>query len=213
MYNEKNILALRIYQMRKELDLTQEELALKLGLKGKSSIANYESGNIVPSDEIKKKMCEVFDCTMDYLMGISEFKNEKDYISSNELSFQKMYDNSLNEKDKQIINSILNKIKDLKISDKNVYQFIQDEVNKTNSNFKKILPLIIYRYYGRMYPLENYKDTIDVFQTKSDALNVEELKNIPHANSSGLDTTGLEEEDLKELQAQIDYMKWKKNNK
>ena len=43
---EKNILAIRINQMRKELDLTQEELALKLGLKGKSSIANYESGKI-----------------------------------------------------------------------------------------------------------------------------------------------------------------------
>ena len=44
MNEERNILATRIYQMRKELNLTQEELALKLGLKGKSSIANYESG-------------------------------------------------------------------------------------------------------------------------------------------------------------------------
>lgn len=75
MNEEKNILATRINEMRKELNLTQEELALKLGLKGKSSIANYESGKITPSDEIKLKMCEVFDCTMDYLMGSSEFKN------------------------------------------------------------------------------------------------------------------------------------------
>ena len=60
MNEEKNILASRINQMRKELDLTQEELALKLGLKGKSSIANYESGKITPSDEIKLKMCELF---------------------------------------------------------------------------------------------------------------------------------------------------------
>lgn len=74
MDEEKNILATRINQMRKELDLTQEELALKLGLKGKSSIANYESGKITPSDDIKLKMCKLFDCSMDYLMGKSEFK-------------------------------------------------------------------------------------------------------------------------------------------
>lgn len=81
MNEEKNILAERIYKMRKELNLTQEELASKLGLKGKSSIANYESGKITPSDEIKSKMCEVFGCTMDYLMGNSKFKNIDDTIS------------------------------------------------------------------------------------------------------------------------------------
>ena len=78
MDEEKNILAIRINQMRKELDLTQEELAFKLGLKGKSSIANYESGKITPSDEIKLKMCKIFDCSMDYLMGKSEFKTIND---------------------------------------------------------------------------------------------------------------------------------------
>lgn len=74
MNEEKSILAIRIYQMRKELNLTQEELASKLGLKGKSSIANYESGKITPSDEIKLKMCKIFNCSMDYLMGKSNFK-------------------------------------------------------------------------------------------------------------------------------------------
>lgn len=80
MNEDKNTLAIRIKQMRKDLGLTQEELALKLGLKGKSSIANYESGNIIPSDEIKKKMCETFNCTMDYLMGESEFKTTNEMI-------------------------------------------------------------------------------------------------------------------------------------
>lgn len=55
MSENENILSVRINQMRKELNLTQEELALKLGLKGKSSIANYESGKITPSDKIKLK--------------------------------------------------------------------------------------------------------------------------------------------------------------
>ena len=83
MNEEKNILATRINQMRKELNLTQEELALKLGLKGKSSIANYESGKITPSDEIKIKMCEIFNCSMDYLMGLTSKKNPKEDLEKN----------------------------------------------------------------------------------------------------------------------------------
>lgn len=55
--------------------------------------------------------------------------------------------------------------------------------------------------------------SIEYIAGKSDIRNPEELKNIKHANSGGLDTTGLDEDDLKELQAQADYMKWKKKNK
>ena len=61
--------------LRKEKGYTQEQLAELLGLNAKSSIANYESGANAPSDEIKTKMCEVFNCSMDYLMGESEYKN------------------------------------------------------------------------------------------------------------------------------------------
>lgn len=60
---------------------------------------------------------------------------------------------------------------------------------------------------------EIFDCSIDYILGKSDIRNPEDLKNIPHANSGGVDTTGLDEEDLKELQAQADYMKWKKNNK
>lgn len=69
-------ISMRIKELRNDLGLTQEELAVKLGLKGKSSIANYEAGKISPSDEIKLKMCKIFNCSMDYLMGTSNFKNK-----------------------------------------------------------------------------------------------------------------------------------------
>lgn len=82
MNNEKNILAIRIKELRTDLELTQEELALKLGLKGKSSIANYEKGTITPSDEVKLRMCEIFDCSLDYLMGKTDIQNLEDEISS-----------------------------------------------------------------------------------------------------------------------------------
>ena len=60
---------------------------------------------------------------------------------------------------------------------------------------------------------EYFGVSTDYLLGKSDIRNPEEIKNIPHANAGGVDTTGLDEDDLKELQAQIDYMKWKKNNK
>lgn len=81
MNEEKPIIAERIKLLRKEKGYTQEQLAELLGLNAKSSIANYESGANAPSDEIKTKMCEVFNCSMDYLMGESEYKNFEEFKS------------------------------------------------------------------------------------------------------------------------------------
>jgi len=80
MNEEKPIIAERIKILRKEKGLTQEQLADLLGLSAKSSIANYESGANAPSDEIKLKLCKLFDCSMDYLMGDSEFRNSEDAL-------------------------------------------------------------------------------------------------------------------------------------
>lgn len=49
--------------------------------------------------------------------------------------------------------------------------------------------------------------TIDYITGKSDIRNPEEIKNIQHANAGGLDTNGLDDEDMLELQRQIDYIK------
>lgn len=65
----------RIKELRKEHGYTQEDLAKKLHLNAKSSIANYESGSNSPSDEIKLKLCGIFNCSMDYLMGETNYKN------------------------------------------------------------------------------------------------------------------------------------------
>ena len=55
--------------------------------------------------------------------------------------------------------------------------------------------------------------SIEYIAGKSDIRNPDELKKVPFANAGGLDTNGLDEEDLKELQKQVDYIKWKKGNK
>ncbi len=75
---DKIMIGNRIKILRKEFKLTQEELALKLGLKGKSSIANYEKGTISPSDDIKLQMSKLFNCSIDYLMGVSDVRNSQE---------------------------------------------------------------------------------------------------------------------------------------
>lgn len=72
-----SILGNRIKKEREKLNLTREDLAKKIGV-SYSAIAMYEQGNREPNNEIMLKMCEIFDCTMDYLMGNSEFKTDKE---------------------------------------------------------------------------------------------------------------------------------------
>ena len=60
---------------------------------------------------------------------------------------------------------------------------------------------------------EYFNVSTDYLLGKSDVRNPEEIKNIKHANSSGLNTDGLDNEDLEELQRQIDYIKKMKGKK
>lgn len=60
---------------------------------------------------------------------------------------------------------------------------------------------------------EIFDCSIDYLMGKSDIRNPEEIRNIKHANAGGLDTKGLDDEDLKELQRQIDYIKKMKGKK
>lgn len=60
---------------------------------------------------------------------------------------------------------------------------------------------------------EYFKVTTDYLLGKSDIRNTEEIKNIKFANAGGLDTEGLDNEDLEELQRQIDYIKKMKGKK
>ena len=71
----ENILGKRIELERTRLGLNQMELAKRLNLSSSASISQYESGDRIPSDDIKLKMCELFNCSLDYLMGKSDVRN------------------------------------------------------------------------------------------------------------------------------------------
>lgn len=73
--NENNNIGNRIKFLREGESFTQKDLALKLGLKSETAIANYEAGYSIPKDNIKLKMCEIFNCSLDYLMCKTDIRN------------------------------------------------------------------------------------------------------------------------------------------
>lgn len=59
----------RLRQLRKINGITQEQLAEIIGVE-RSSIGKYEGkSKVVPSDEVKAKIAEYFNVSIDYLMG------------------------------------------------------------------------------------------------------------------------------------------------
>ncbi len=70
--NEKlKNLGKKIKELREEQGLTQKGLAQKLYLE-KSTIAKYETGEIVPSPEVLMELALFFKVRTDYLLGLED---------------------------------------------------------------------------------------------------------------------------------------------
>ena len=96
----------RIKYLRESIGLTQPELATKLKISS-SAIAMYETDKREPSDEIKIQMCELFNCSMDYLVGRSDIKNpEQININDADVAFASGV-KALNDTNKMIIKNTL----------------------------------------------------------------------------------------------------------
>lgn len=66
-------LADRIKELRLSKHMTQTDFGNVFGIV-KSTISLYESGKSTPNDQIKTKICEYFDVSMDYLLGLTDIK-------------------------------------------------------------------------------------------------------------------------------------------
>lgn len=64
----------RIKLLREEFNYTQQDLANKLQ-SSKSVIGLYESETRKPSLEILVKLSEIFNCSIDYILGKSDIRN------------------------------------------------------------------------------------------------------------------------------------------
>lgn len=71
----------RIKRLREELNMTQQELADKLE-GAKSTVAMYEKGDRKPSLEVLVKLSEIFNCSIDYLLGKTDVRKPVENINS-----------------------------------------------------------------------------------------------------------------------------------
>ncbi len=67
MNDSKRLIGLRIMQRRKELGLSQEKLAEKLGI-SKNHLSNIERGKYIPTTELIFKICKTMGNTPDYYL-------------------------------------------------------------------------------------------------------------------------------------------------
>lgn len=63
----------KLRALRIEKGITQQELATRIGLRS-SSISMYEKNQQYPSVEVLIQLCQVFDVSADYLLGILDDK-------------------------------------------------------------------------------------------------------------------------------------------
>ena len=64
----------RLKELRKERGLTQEQLAQIIQVE-RSSVGKYEGkSKIIPSDDVKQRIAEFFDVSVDYLLGRTDIK-------------------------------------------------------------------------------------------------------------------------------------------
>ena len=64
----------RLIKLRKELNLTQEELAQKIGYT-RTAISAWEVGRNEPSNADTIKLAEYFNVSTDYLLGKTDIRN------------------------------------------------------------------------------------------------------------------------------------------
>ena len=73
----------KIRELRTEKKMTQEQLANRLGLV-KGSISAYEQGTKYPSLEVLVNICQIFNVSADYLLGLSDDRMIKSSVLTDE---------------------------------------------------------------------------------------------------------------------------------
>lgn len=71
----------RLKQLREELNMTQKELADKLGI-SRAAVGLYEQGKRNVDNDTLLKLSEIFNVSADYLLGNTDIKTPVDKISS-----------------------------------------------------------------------------------------------------------------------------------
>lgn len=100
-----NKFALRLRDLRREVDITADELSKILGC-SYANISQWENGRNYPKQEMAEKLCDYFNISLDYLMGRSDIKNPNHNINITKDDFTVAFSNlqgNLTEEDKRQI--------------------------------------------------------------------------------------------------------------
>jgi DNA-binding XRE family transcriptional regulator len=76
----------RLSELRNEVNLKQEELAAAISTPqypvDKSTIGRYERGSKLANIELENKLCDYFNCSLDYLRCRTNVRNEAKYSAT-----------------------------------------------------------------------------------------------------------------------------------
>lgn len=97
----------RIRSLREEADMTQKELAARLGVKGGAVVSKYENGvNPLPEDTLRL-LSIIFGVSVDYILGLSDDRKKGTSLASPQLSWDALSlvegADALSEEDRRII--------------------------------------------------------------------------------------------------------------
>lgn len=156
-----SILGDRIKKERENLNLTRNDLANKLGV-SYSAIAMYEQGNREPNNELTIKLCQIFNCSVDYLIGLTSYKNPKEDLEKELYRFN-LTENELND----VLNCFMydsEKVQALAFSLKFAPKYEDKKLNRE----REILTTIMYYVFDflpenlkmREYDIKNKDDRI-----------------------------------------------------
>ena len=73
----------KIYRLRTEKNITQEDVAFELGV-SRQSVSKWETDQAIPDLDKIKMLCEYFNVSIDYLLGIEKEKQSiSKYLEEN----------------------------------------------------------------------------------------------------------------------------------
>ena len=109
-----------------EKEINRSQLGRNIGVSSKT-IDGYFNSNIYPDIKIAKKLAEYFECSLDYLFGLSDIKKKNTIISSG--SFIENFLQLIKEN-----NTTLNRtMKSLKMSRTNFYRWKTGDFPRTQN--------------------------------------------------------------------------------
>lgn len=112
-----NIFYKRLKKLRIESGLSQQDIADKLNI-SRSSIGKYETGAAYPDVEKLILLAELYNCSVDYLLGIFD---DNPILNKEELDLIQNY-RLLDERGKTVVKSVIN--------------IEREQLNKDNDNKK-----------------------------------------------------------------------------